>query len=75
MKNLIETIKYEVKTQMEFTNFAVNENNEVMINGKAKFQVLPEEVAETVLDDFKNYDGFKAVNFDFEGVTYYFVKQ
>jgi len=75
MKTLKEQITSEVKNQMGYTDFSVNENNEVIMNGHAKFQVVPESVASKVIEDFRNYDGFKAVNFDFEGETYYFVKQ
>ena len=75
MKTLNETIKTEVVNQLSIENFEVVNEISIMVDGKEKYQVVPEEVAETILEDFKNYDGFKAANFDFEGVTYYFVKQ
>jgi len=75
MKTLNETIRTEAKNQLGIDNFEVVNEVSIMVEGREKYQVVPEEVAETVLEDFKNYDGFKAANFYFEGVTYYFVKQ
>jgi hypothetical protein len=75
MQNLNETIRAEVKNQLGIEIFEVVNEISIMVDGREKYQVVPEEVAETVLEDLKNYDGFKAANFDFEGVTYYFVKQ
>ncbi len=42
---------------------------------KGKYQVVDEGTAKEVIEDFKNYDGFPAPSFEFEGETYYFVKQ
>lgn len=75
MKNLNETIREEAKNQLGIETFEVVNETSIMVEGREKYQVVPEEVAETVLEDFKNYDGFKAANFDFEGINYYFVKQ
>lgn len=73
MKNLTETIKTEAEN-LGIEKFEVNEVS-IMVEGREKYQVVPEEVAETILEDFKNYDGFEAHSFDFNGLTYYFVKQ
>lgn len=75
MKTLNETIRQEVESQLGIETFEVVNETSIMVEGREKYQIVPEEVAETVLEDFKNYDGFKAANFDFDGVTYYFVKQ
>ena len=75
MKTLNETIRTEVENQLGIENFEVVNEVSIMVEGREKYQVVPEEVAETVLEDFRNYDGFKAAKFDFEDVTYYFVKQ
>lgn len=79
MKTLEQTIREEAEN-LGMTNFKIAEDCGVLAiydenSQLEKYQIVPEEVAETVLEDFKNYDGFKAANFDFEGVTYYFVKQ
>lgn len=75
MKTLNETIRQEVESQLGTSTFEVVNETLIMVEGREKYQVVPEQVAETVLENFKNYDGFKAANFDFDGVTYYFVKQ
>ena len=79
MKTLEQTIRQEAEN-LGMTNFRISEDCVVLDiydenSQLEKYQIVPEEVAETVLEDFKNYDGFRAANFDFEGVTYYFVKQ
>ncbi|MFH2032065.1 MAG: hypothetical protein ABIJ40_15830 [Bacteroidota bacterium] len=74
MKNLTETIRTEAEN-LGVENFEVVNETSIIIEGREKYQVVPEQVAEEVLEDFKNYDGFEAHSFDFEGVTYYFVKQ
>lgn len=75
MKTLEQTIREEAESQLGIETFEVVNETSIMVDGREKYQVVPEQVAETVLEDFKNYDGFKAANFNFEGVTYYFVKQ
>ena len=75
MKNLNETIREEAKNQLGIETFEVVNETSIMVEGREKYQVVPEKVAETVLEGYRNYDGFKAANFDFEGITYYFVKQ
>jgi len=75
MKTLNETIREEVKKQMGYTDFAVNNDTELVITSKKRFQIVPESEAAEMMEDFCNYDGFKAVNFEFEGTRYYFVKQ
>jgi len=72
MKNLTETIRTEAEN-LGIENFEVNEVS-IMVEGREKYQVVPELLAEEVLEDFKNYDGFEAHSFEFDGVTYYFVK-
>lgn len=75
MKTLTETIKQEIIENGLVENFEIVDDYSVRVDGKEKFQVQPKNVAEEVLEDFKNYDGFEAHSFDFEGETYYFVKQ
>jgi YHS domain-containing protein len=75
MKNLTETIRQEIIENDLVENFEIINECSVMVNGKEKFQVQPENVAQEVLEDFKNYDGFEAHSFNCKGETYYFVKQ
>lgn len=75
MTTLLDTIKNEVVNTLGIENFTVVNEMSIIVDGHEKFQVVNESVAEEVLEDFKNYDGFAADNFDFEGETYYFVKQ
>lgn len=79
MKTLEQTIREEAEN-LGMTNFRISQDCSVLAiydenTQLEKYQIVPEQVAITVLEDFKNYDGFKAANFDFEGITYYFVKQ
>lgn len=75
MTNLIDIIRTEAENQLGIENFEVLNEVSIVVNGVEKYQVVPKEVAETVLADFCNCDGFNAANFDYEGTTYYFVKQ
>jgi hypothetical protein len=79
MKTLKETIKEEAEN-LGMTNFKIAEDCGILAiynedSRLEKYQILPENEAANVLEDFRNYDGFKAANFEFEGVTYFFVKQ
>jgi len=74
MKNLTETIRTEA-VNLGITNFEVVNEVSIMVEGREIYQVIPEKVACEVIEDFINYDSFRAHNFDFDGVTYYFVKQ
>jgi len=73
MKNLTETIRTEAEN-LGIENFEVIKEVCIIIEGREKYQVVPELLAEEVLEDLKNYDGFEAHSFEFDGVTYYFVK-
>lgn len=75
MKNLTDTIRKEIIENDLVENFEIINDCSIVVEGKEKFQVQPENVAEEVLEDFKNYDGFHAHSFDFDGETYFFVKQ
>ena len=55
--------------------FQIQNNSVLDQNGREVYQIQPENIAREVLEDFRNFDGFTAHSFDFEGVTYYFVKQ
>jgi len=52
---------------------------EAIIENNTSYHVYDEktasEVAENEDGSFRNYDGSECINFDFEGETYYFVKQ
>jgi hypothetical protein len=74
MKTLTETIRTEA-VNLGITNFEVVNEVSIMVEGREIYQVIPEKVAITVIEDFINHDGFVAHSFDFDGVTYYFVKQ
>ena len=55
--------------------FQIKNNSVLDQTGREVYQIQPENIAREVLEDFRNFDGFPAHSFDFEGVTYYFVKQ
>ena len=55
--------------------FEIQNNSVLDQNGREVYQIQPENIAREVLEDFRNFDGFPAHSFDFEGTTYYFVKQ
>lgn len=74
MKNLTETIRTEAEN-LGIENFEVVNETSIRVEGREKYQVVPEKFAVEVLEDFRNYDGFPAHSFDFEGETYYFVMQ
>jgi len=74
MKNLTETIRTEA-VNLGIINFDVVNEVSIMVKGREIYQVVPEKVACEVIEDFINHDGFGAHSFDYDGVTYYFVKQ
>jgi len=55
--------------------FQIKNNSVLDQTGREVYQIQPEDIAREVLEDFRNFDGFPATYFNFEGVTYYFVKQ
>lgn len=72
------TLTEKVRSEAEkygIEDFEVVDEISIRINGREKYQVVPEKYAVEVLDNFRNYDGFPAHSFDFEGETYYFVLQ
>jgi hypothetical protein len=69
MKNLIDTIKEEVKNQMGYENCGVNSMLVVTITQKKKFEVLTSSELE------QGIDPDSLMKFSFEGTTYFFVKQ
>ena len=78
MKTLNETIREELNEKFNVENCEIEilDDTLILIDGREKYQVVDENTAIEVLgDDLRNFDGFKAQNFNFEGVTYYFVKQ
>jgi hypothetical protein len=78
MKTLEEIIKEELNKQFNFEDQNIEIVNEMLIkiNGVEKFNVVDKDTAIEVLgEDLLNYDRFKAENFNYEGVIYYFLKQ
>lgn len=74
-KTLTQAIEDAINEKDLADVFEIKNECSVMVDGREVFQVQPEEVAKEVLEDFKNFDGFEAASFDFNGETYYFVKQ
>lgn len=74
MKNLTEKIRTEAE-KIGIENFEIVNEISIRIEGREKYQVVPENIAVEVLENYRNYDGFPAHSFEFEDVTYYFVKQ
>jgi hypothetical protein len=78
MKTLEEIIKEELNKQFNFEDQNIEIVNEMLIkiNGVEKFNVVDKDTAiEALGEDLLNYDGFKAENFNYEGIIYYFLKQ
>jgi len=63
MKNLTETIRIEAE-KIGIEDFEVVDEISIRINGREKYQVVPEEYAKEVLDDsdgtFRDCEGFPA---------------
>jgi hypothetical protein len=78
MKTLEQTIREELNEKFNVENCEVEilDDTLILIDGIEKYQVVDENTAIEILgDELRNFDGFKAQIFDFEDVTYYFVKQ
>ena len=76
VKNL--SIEAATEAVMDFgllEEFQIKNNSVLDQTGREVYQIQPEDIAREVLEYFRNFDGFPAHSFDFEGVTYYFVKQ
>lgn len=74
-KTLTQAIEESIKDNDLADVFEIKNECSVIVDGREVYQVQPEEVAKDVIEDFRNYDGFEAPGFYFNGKTYYFVKQ
>lgn len=81
MKNFNETIREAIIENDLVENFEIINDFEIKNAdmNHVLFHVYDEktasEVAENEDEIFRNYDGTECITFDFEGLTYYFVKQ
>ena len=75
MKEFNEKIRQEVEIQLGIETFEILSDTSIMVNGREKYQVVTEDDATEVIEDFMNYDGSKSKYFEFDGITYYFILQ
>lgn len=74
MKNFTQAIKEAVKENDLATNFVIDSNYSVRIDGREKFQIIHESKIDEIVDNRRNYDGFPCVSFEFKGTEYFFLK-
>ena len=69
MKAFNEKIRQEVESQLGIETFEILSDTSIMVNGREKYQVVTEDDAKEVIEDFMNYDGSKSKYFEFISVN------
>ena len=75
MTTFNDKIRQEVESQLGIETFDILSDTSIMVNGREKFQVVSEDDAKEIIEDFINYDGYPAKYFEFDGIIYYFILQ